>query len=81
MKKEQKNELATLSPQQSNPYIAQASDFEITKDGSGPIFHGQRDAELLKQTQKLYGEKTGKQDRPTEASDAGKPHMPGSDEE
>jgi len=68
--KNQKNELATLSPNQSNPYMAQASEFEIAKDGPG-IFHGQRDAELLKQSQKLHGEKNSKQDRPTEASDAG----------
>jgi hypothetical protein len=72
----QKNKLATLSKQQSNPFTAQASDFQITQE-PGPVFHGQRDAELLKQSQKLYGEKRGKQDRPTEASDAGAPNGDG----
>jgi hypothetical protein len=70
--KNQKNELATLSPQQSNPYTAQAADFEITQD-AGPIFHGQRDAKLLKQPKKMYSEKSGQQDRPTETNNAKAP--------
>jgi hypothetical protein len=72
----QKNELAVLSPQQSNPYAAQPSDFEITQD-SGSVYHGQRNAALLKESQKLYGEKSGKQDRPTETSDAEAPDTDG----
>ena len=74
--KDQKNQLATLSPKQSNPYTAQASDFEITRDSSS-VYHGQRNPALLKESQKFHCEKNGRQDRPTETSDAEAPHTDG----
>ena len=66
--KNQKDTLATLTPQQSNPYTAQPTDFEILKD-TEPVFHGQCDAT------KQAGKASRRQDRPTEASDAKNPHQ------
>ncbi len=60
-----------LTPQQSNPYTAQPTDFEIVRDDD-EIFHGQRSDALIKQSTNCRGKSAfvGKQPRPVEASDA-----------
>jgi len=91
----QKNELATLTPKQSNPYTAVPEDFQVGRadefsDGYVPG-HGQcgKDEkeynELLKAAdapginKSRFGEPRR---RPVEASNAGRPHAPsGRDEE
>lgn len=69
--KSQKNTLATLSPQQSNPYTASPLDFEVVRDGE-EHFHGQHSDKLLKQGNK----RRSKPSPATEPSDAGKSHTP-----
>ena len=60
-----------LSPQQSNPYTAQPTDFEIVRDGDEP-FHSQSSDALIRQSEKCRGKSAfvGKQPRPVEADDA-----------
>lgn len=74
----QKDKLATLSPQQSNPYTAMPEDFEVgCADGDVPG-HGQcgknkkEHDELLAPSVKAG--RTGTAPRATETSDARKPH-------
>ena len=69
----QKNELAALSPQQSNPYTAMPEDFEIIRDDD-EVFHGQRSDKLQKQADAECERKPTKRSVATEASDARKPH-------
>jgi hypothetical protein len=72
----QKNELATLSPKQSNPYTALPEDFVIVRDGSA--FHGQESQKLQKTADAECHRTTGqKRSTATETSDAGKPRTPG----
>ena len=88
--KDQKNELATLSPQQSNPYTAMPEDFEVTRadefadsyvPGHGQCGRDEKEyGELLKQAnaptvnKSPFGEKPS---RATEVSDAEKPKTNG----
>lgn len=75
--KNQKNELATLSPQQSNPYTAMPEDFEIIRDDD-EVFHGQRSDELQKQADSRGKSSLGAKRSPaTETSDAGPTHSDG----
>ncbi len=74
--KSEKNELATLSPQQSNCFTAVPEDFEITRE-SDEVGHGQMSDALLAQAGKVSHRRPTKTWRPTEASDAGKPHTAG----
>ncbi len=85
--KNQKNELATLSPQQQNPYTAVPEDFTVTPadefaasyvPGHGQCGVNEKEyGELLKQAnaptvnKSPFGEKRS---QATEASDAGKPN-------
>jgi len=79
--KTDKNELATLSPQQSNPYTAMPEDFEIVRDDD-KVFHGQRSDKLQKQSDAVCKRRPSKRSVATEASDAGKPRTGmGNDEE
>jgi hypothetical protein len=61
-----------LTPQQSNPYTAQPTDFDIVRDDD-EIFHGQASDALIKQSKNCRGKSAfvGKQPRPVDASDAG----------
>jgi hypothetical protein len=88
--KNQKNELATLSPQQSNPYTAMPEDFEVTRadefadsyvPGHGQCGSNEKEYdELLKQAnaptvnKSSFGEKRS---RATETSNAGPAHSDG----
>lgn len=54
-----KNELATLSRQQQNPYTAVPEDFEIIRDDD-EVFHGQRSDKLQKQSDAECNRKPGK---------------------
>lgn len=93
--KSQKNELATLSRQQQNPYTAMPEDFEVGRadefaesyvPGHGQCGKDEKEYnQLLKEAdaptvnKSPFGEKRS---RATEASDAGKSHTPaGRDEE
>jgi hypothetical protein len=89
--KSQKNELATLSSQQSNPYTAKPEDFEVGRAdefaGGYVPGHGQCGSDekeydrLLKQTDKHGKSKFGAPRLPaTEASDAAKPSTDGIDQ-
>ena len=71
----QKNELATLSPKQSNPYLASPTDFEVIGEAAG-AFHGQDNAKLRKGGK---ARPDSPPSRATETSDAGKPHTEGMD--
>ena len=73
-----KNELATLSPQQSNPYTAMPEDFEIIRDGD-KVFHGQRSDKLQKQSETESKRKPAKHTPApaTEPGDASAPRTPG----
>ncbi len=73
----QKNELATLSPKQSNPYLASPTDFEVIGEAAG-AFHGQDNAKLRK-GDRGKSRPDSAHSRPTETSDAGKPHTEGMD--
>lgn len=77
----QKNELATLSREQSNPYLALPEDFEILRD-SDSVFHAQRSDAIQKQSDAECNRKPNKRSVATESSDAGRPKTPsGRDEE
>lgn len=79
----EKNQLVEQTPEQANPYLAQPSDFEIAE--VVVPFHSQCGSDkreyqkLLKESEDAGGKSNfvGEQDRPTEASDAGKPHTEG----
>ena len=75
----EKDTLATLSQQQSNPFLAKPEDFEIVREDD-EVFHGQRSDALQRESDKECNRKfSGTQGRPTEASDAGKPKTRGID--
>lgn len=85
--KDQKNELATLSPQQSNPYTARPEDFSVSgpdeflsryTEGGGQCGESKSEYEKLL-AQGNAKRNTGTQGRPTEVSNAGKPKTPGID--
>jgi hypothetical protein len=80
----QKNKLATLSPQQSNPYTAKPEDFEVSHpdefldrytEGGGQCGETKAEYERLI-AQGNAKRNSGTQGRPTEPGDAGKPHTP-----
>lgn len=65
----QKNELATLGPNQSNPYAAVPEDFDIIRDDD-EAFHGQSSDKLLKQADAECERRPMRSSRATEPSDA-----------
>jgi len=73
---DQKNSLATLSPEQSNPYLCDPNSWEIVRDGDA-VFHGQSSDKLLKQAASDCERKPTKRRVATETSDAGKPGTAG----
>ena len=88
MKKNQKNELATLSPQQANAYTAKAEEFEVGRadefadsyvPGHGQCGKDEKEyAQLLKEADARGKSRLGSKRNPaTEASDAGASHGAG----
>jgi hypothetical protein len=75
LKMEQKDELATLSPQRTNPYAAKPEDFEIIRDDD-KVFHGQRSDSLQKECDKAMYRNFAVTHRSKEVDDANKPHTP-----
>jgi hypothetical protein len=65
----EKNQLATLSPSQSNPYTAMPEDFEIVRDDD-EIFTGQRSDKLQKLSEAQCKRSPSKRSPATETSDA-----------
>jgi hypothetical protein len=65
----QKDSLATLSCEQSNPYLCDPNSFEIIVDDD-EVFHGQRSDKLQKQSDAECKRHATKRSRATETSDA-----------
>ncbi len=75
--KKQKNELATLSPQQSDPGRAKPEDFAIIRDDD-EAFHGQRSYEIQRASDAECSRKkfAGTPETPN-VNDAGPAHSDG----
>lgn len=67
--KSQKDSLAILSPEQSNPYLCDPNSWEIIRDDD-EIYHGQSSDKLLKQADAECGRRPSKRSTATEPGNA-----------
>jgi hypothetical protein len=65
----QKNSLATLSREQSNPYLCDPNSWEIVRDGN-KVFTGQSSEQLRKQADAECNRRPAKRSTATEVNDA-----------